>query len=125
MVKATPEQIREVMSTLLSPVDRAVVTGALAEFLHASVARALQPGVAGWRDDDLAFTRPWGFELSDIRTPALLWQGVQDLMVPADHGRWLAQRIPGVDAHISEDDGHITILERRTPELHQWLFDRF
>jgi pimeloyl-ACP methyl ester carboxylesterase len=124
LLAASAEQIREVLSTLLSPVDREVVTGALAEYIHASTARALRPGVAGWRDDDLAFTMPWGFELADIRAPVLLWQGVQDLMVPPAHGRWLAERIPGVEAHIGEDDGHITILERRTPEIHRWLLDR-
>jgi pimeloyl-ACP methyl ester carboxylesterase len=125
MVEATPEEIREVLATILSDVDRAVVTGVLAEHFHASLERAVRPGVAGWRDDDLAFTRPWGFELSDIRTPVLLWQGVHDLMVPPDHGRWLAGRIPGVEAHISDEDGHLTIIERRYPEIHQWLLDRF
>ena len=113
------------LSTILSPVDREVVTGVLAEYLHASTAAALRPGVAGWRDDDLAFTRPWGFDPGEIRTPVLLWQGVQDLMVPPGHGRWLADRIPGVEAHISEEDGHLTITERRTPEIHRWLLDRF
>jgi pimeloyl-ACP methyl ester carboxylesterase len=125
MSGVTPEQIREVLDTLLSEVDRAVLTGELARYFHASVARALAPGVAGWRDDDLAFTRRWGFDVGDIRTPVLLWQGIHDLMVPPDHGRWLAERIPGVDARISETDGHLTILELRYPEIHQWLLDRF
>lgn len=123
LLAASAEQIREVLSTLLSPPDRAVVTGALAAYYHASTAHALSHGIAGWRDDDLAFTRPWGFELGEIGVPVLLWQGVQDLMVPASHGRWLAERIPGVEAHISEEDGHLTIGERRTPEIHSWLLD--
>jgi pimeloyl-ACP methyl ester carboxylesterase len=46
-------------------------------------------------------------------------------MVPPDHGRWLAERIPGVEAHISEEDGHLTIFERRTPEIHEWLLGAF
>jgi pimeloyl-ACP methyl ester carboxylesterase len=125
LLEATAEQIRDVLSTLLSPPDKTVMTGELAEFIRDETARALAPGVAGWRDDDLAFTRPWGFEPSDIRVPVLLWQGVQDLMVPPDHGRWLAQRIPGVEAHISEEDGHLTIVERRTQEIHRWLRERF
>jgi len=124
LLGASPEQIREVLSTILSPVDQAVVTGELAEHLHEASARALEPGVAGWRDDDLAFTRPWGFELADVSVPVLLWQGVQDLMVPADHGRWLAERIPGVEAHISEEDGHLSIAERHRSEIHKWLLDR-
>ena len=38
-------------------------------------------------EDGLAFTRPWGFELAEIRVPVLLWQGVQDLLGEAEHLR--------------------------------------
>jgi pimeloyl-ACP methyl ester carboxylesterase len=125
LVEATPESLRDVLVTLLPPVDREVLTGELARHAHASTAHAVSRGVAGWRDDDLAFTRPWGFELADIRVPVLLWQGVQDLMVPVAHGRWLAERIPGVEAHISEEDGHLSIVEGRLPEILDWLGARF
>jgi pimeloyl-ACP methyl ester carboxylesterase len=125
LLETTPEQMRDVLDTLLPPVDRAVLTGDRAEHAHRSDELSLAPGVAGWRDDDLAFIRPWGFELSQIRVPVLLWQGVQDKMVPAAHGRWLAERIPGVDAHISEEDGHLSIVVTRLPEILQWLRDRF
>ena len=121
LADASPEQLRDVLVTLLPPVDREVLTGELAEHAHASTAAGLARGVAGWRDDDLAFTRPWGFELAEIRVPVLLWQGVQDLMVPVAHGRWLAERIPGVEAHVSEDDGHLSIVEGRLPEILDWL----
>ena len=53
--------------------------------------------------------------------PALLWQGVQDKMVPVAHGRWLAERIPGVEAHISEPDGHLSIAVGRLGEIFDWL----
>jgi pimeloyl-ACP methyl ester carboxylesterase len=116
-----PEQLRDVLVTLLPEVDREVLTGDRAEHVKASSDRALAPGVAGWRDDDLAFTRPWGFDLDQIDVPVLLWQGVQDLMVPVAHGRWLAERIPDVEAHISEADGHLSIVARRLGEIFDWL----
>jgi pimeloyl-ACP methyl ester carboxylesterase len=118
---ASAEEIRDVMSTLLPPVDRAVLTGERAEHAKASLERALASGIAGWRDDDLAFVTPWGFEPADVRVPSLLWQGVQDLMVPVAHGRWLAERIPGVDAHVSEEDGHLSIAVGRLGEIYDWL----
>jgi pimeloyl-ACP methyl ester carboxylesterase len=118
---ATPEQIKDVMATVLPPVDAAVLTGERAQQFKRSSVRALAQGTAGWRDDDLAFISPWGFELDDIRVPTLLWQGVQDKMVPVAHGRWLAERIPGVEAHISDEDGHLSIAVGRLGEIYDWL----
>jgi pimeloyl-ACP methyl ester carboxylesterase len=122
---ATVEQLKEVMSTLLPPVDRDVLTGERGAHLKRAFDRAIEPGIAGWRDDDIAFVTPWGFELDEIRVPALLWQGGQDKMVPVEHGRWLAERIPGVEAHISEEDGHLSIAVGRLGEIYDWVASRF
>jgi pimeloyl-ACP methyl ester carboxylesterase len=124
MRAATPEQMKDVMASVLPPVDAAVLTGDRADHWKRSSDRALAQGVAGWRDDDLAFVKPWGFELSEVRVPALLWQGARDLMVPVAHGRWLAERIPGVEAHISEEDGHLSIAVGRLGEIYDWLAAR-
>jgi pimeloyl-ACP methyl ester carboxylesterase len=121
MRAATPDQIKDVMATLLPPVDAAVLTGERADHWKRSSDLALAQGIAGWRDDDLAFVEPWGFELGEIRVPTLLWQGVQDKMVPVAHGRWLAEHIPGVEAHISEEDGHLSIAVGRLGEIYDWL----
>lgn len=122
---ATPEDLKNVLASVLPPVDAAVLTGDRAEHFKRSNDRALAQGIAGWRDDDLAFTKPWGFELSEIRVPTLLWQGAQDLMVPVAHARWLAERIPGVEDHISEEDGHLSIVVGRLAEIYDWLAARF
>jgi pimeloyl-ACP methyl ester carboxylesterase len=118
---ASADDLRDLMVTLLPPVDRDVLTGDRAVSAKANMDRAVVVGVAGWRDDDIAFTRPWGFELESIRVPFLLWQGVQDKMVPAAHGRWLAARIPGVEAHISDADGHLSIAVGRLGEIYDWI----
>jgi pimeloyl-ACP methyl ester carboxylesterase len=125
LLEATPDQIKEVWSSVLPPVDAAVLTGERAEHAKHGFDRALAQGFAGWRDDDLAFTKPWGFELAEIRVPTLLWQGAEDLMVPVAHARWLAERIPGVEAHISEEDGHLSIAVGRLGEIYDWLAERF
>ena len=122
---ATAEQIREVMATLLPPVDREVLTGERAAHAKRNIDRALEPGIAGWRDDDLAFTTPWGFELAAIGVPTLLWQGAKDKMVPPAHAEWLAGRIPGVETHISAEDGHLSIAATKLGEIYDWLATRF
>jgi hypothetical protein len=40
------------------------------------------------------------------------------------HGEWLAGRIPGAEGRITDDDGHLTFLTRRIPEIHAWLAAR-
>ena len=78
---------------------------------HADGAEREAP-VAGWRDDDLAFARDWGFPLGAIRVPVTVWQGRQDAMVPHAHGDWLARHVPGAQARLFEDEGHISLVER-------------
>jgi pimeloyl-ACP methyl ester carboxylesterase len=98
-----------------------VLTGAYAEYFLESEQHALAPGVDGWLDDDLAFLLAWGFDVSSIDRPVLLLHGEDDRFVPVSHGRWLAARIPAVDARINARDGHLTLFERRMPEVNDWL----
>jgi pimeloyl-ACP methyl ester carboxylesterase len=119
--KAQPEDLRRLLETLLGDEDRAVLTGRLAEYMIACDLHALDPGVDGWVDDDLAFAEPWGLDVADIQRPVLLLHGEDDRFVPASHGRWLAARIPGVEARIDAADGHLTLLERRMREANEWL----
>jgi pimeloyl-ACP methyl ester carboxylesterase len=125
LASATAEGLIEALTSLLTPVDAAALSGELGGFLAKCTRESVAAGVAGWRDDDLAFEKSWGFSLEDIRVPVQLWQGKQDRFVPFAHGEWLAARIPGVEAHLSPDDGHITLLARRVPEVHEWLLERF
>jgi pimeloyl-ACP methyl ester carboxylesterase len=52
-------------------------------------------GVGGWVDDDLAFLKPWGFEVEQITVPVLIRYGATDVLVPAAHGEWLTAHVPG------------------------------
>ena len=124
ILAASPEEIADEMQTLLSGPDRAMFSTEFAAYMKALFADGLAPGIEGWLDDDLAFSRDWGFDLAAIEIPVLLWQGEQDLMVPPAHGRWLAERIPGVEANIHPDEGHLTLIETRVPEVHAWLLER-
>jgi pimeloyl-ACP methyl ester carboxylesterase len=103
------EQVVEALAGLLPDVDRASLTGEFADDMAASLRGAVSSSVDGWLDDDLAFVRPWGFDLADVRVPVLLWQGSEDLMVPFAHGQWLADRVPGVTAHLEPGEGHLSI----------------
>jgi pimeloyl-ACP methyl ester carboxylesterase len=102
----TADEFVDHLGGLVSDVDREAFTGEFAEFVAASFRRAMLNGIAGWRDDDLAFVADWGFDVRAIATPVSVWQGEQDRMVPYAHGQWLAAAIPGVRAHLYPEHGH-------------------
>lgn len=117
----TAGQIIASLDTLLPDVDRAVLTGEFGDDMAAGFREAVRVSVDGWLDDDLAFTRPWGFALAEISVPTLIWQGSADLMVPFAHGQWLAAQLPGASVHLEEGEGHLSVgigaLDRMLDEL--------
>ena len=116
MATVTGEQIAGMLGDLVDEVDARALTGDLAESLARMSRRALSSGIAGWLDDDLAFVKPWGFELGAIAVPVSIWQGAHDRMVPFAHGEWLAAHVPGARVHLYDDEGHIS-LGRQLPRI--------
>jgi len=112
LFSATADDIAREMDGLLPPVDKAAMTGELAEYLAASMRHAGAQGIVGWRDDDLTHTRPWGFDLGAVQVPTAVWQGTEDLMVPFAHAQWLAAHVAGTRAHLLEGEGHVSLLMR-------------
>lgn len=124
LADGSPADLRRAWETLLTPVDADALTDELAGFLFGNLTACLAPGVEGWLEDDLAFTADWAFDLGAIAVPLQVWQGEHDRFVPPAHGRWLASRIPGVDARLGDTDGHLTLFTQRVPEVHAWLVER-
>jgi pimeloyl-ACP methyl ester carboxylesterase len=106
---ATAADVADSLGSLAPPVDRAALTGDLAEVIAATFRRAGEQGIGGWHDDDLTMLRPWGFSVKDIAVPVAVWQGTEDMMVPFAHAEWLAANIPGVHAHFAQGEGHISL----------------
>jgi pimeloyl-ACP methyl ester carboxylesterase len=101
--------VARALGGLVSAVDVAALNGEFADYQAASFRRAVSTGIAGWRDDDLAFVKPWGFELAAIRRPVAIWQGGEDRMVPFEHGRWLGTQIPTARLHLQPTEGHLSL----------------
>ena len=111
--QVTGPQVAQEMGGLISAADRAVVTAGFADYLAESFRLALRAGIAGWRDDDIAFVSDWGFPLEQAgAVPVAIWQGEEDRMVPFSHGAWLAGHIPGARAHLARGEGHLTLAAR-------------
>lgn len=108
----TADDVADSLRGLVSQVDRDALTGDLADMMARSLRRAARDGIDGWVDDDLAFVRPWGFDLGSLRVPVTVWQGRQDRMVPFSHGEWLVSAIPTATPRLLEEEGHISLMTR-------------
>ncbi len=78
----------------LSEADQAMMVKHL-ERVRAQMVYSLVPGVDGWVDDDIAFTKPWGFDVTDIHVPIVLTYGRTDVLVPARTRRLAGGPHPG------------------------------
>ncbi|MGK5678215.1 alpha/beta fold hydrolase [Actinoplanes sp. URMC 104] len=110
LARVTAADVVEAFGDLLSEVDKRALTGGLAGYLAESTRYSVSAGIAGWREDDLAFLAHWGFPLADIRVPVAVWQGEQDRMVPPAHGHWLSAHVPGAEVHLLPAEGHLSLL---------------
>jgi pimeloyl-ACP methyl ester carboxylesterase len=113
----TGEQVALALGDLVSAVDVGALTGDFAAYVAGSFRQALADGIWGWFDDDVAFTRPWGFDLERISVPVVVWQGGQDRMVPFAHGQWLADHLPNARAKLLPEEGHLSIAVDRFDEI--------
>ncbi len=110
LVGVTAQGIVAEMESLLPEVDRDYLGPGFGDDLATSFREAVASSADGWVDDDLAFVRPWGCDLSTIRVPVSIWQGSEDLMVPFSHGQWLSSAMPFARAHLRQGDGHLSVV---------------
>jgi pimeloyl-ACP methyl ester carboxylesterase len=86
----------------------------------AGVLEAVGRSLEGWASDNLAFTRPWGFEPSAVRVPTLLWHGLRDIFSPVSHARWLAGQIQHAVVRLPEHSSHLDAAAAHHDAL-RWL----
>jgi pimeloyl-ACP methyl ester carboxylesterase len=60
----------------------------------------------GYARDNVAWGGAWDIDVSAVRCPVRLYYGGQDRLVPAGHGRWLAERIAGAVLKVQPGAGH-------------------
>ena len=106
-LRSDPDAVIDQIAVELPEVDRRLV--ARPEFralMRESFVEAVRQGVRGWADDDLAFAKPWGYELEEVEAEVRLWQGELDVLAPRSHGQYVASRLPNARFELLEDGGH-------------------
>jgi pimeloyl-ACP methyl ester carboxylesterase len=97
----------------LPDADRAVLAHPLVmQIMREAIPECVVNGPWGWIDDDLAFVKPWGFDVAEITVPAEVHYGRQDVLVPAAHGAWLAANVPNAVVVVNDDEGHSVAPEK-------------
>jgi pimeloyl-ACP methyl ester carboxylesterase len=108
MLTELPEIDRERAS---KPEQRAI--------MRESWLESVRQGFRGWADDDLAFAKPWGFELEDVAVETRVWQGELDVLTPRPHGEYVASRLPNGHFELLEGGGHF--LDEEWGVVLEWL----
>jgi pimeloyl-ACP methyl ester carboxylesterase len=105
----------------LSEADRAQLAASERHLVvREMITEAFRNGVWGIVDDMLCLTNPWGFDVSEIRVPTRIMYGLTDVLVPRQHGDWLACNVPDAETVIDEEAGHVSDSGRVT-EHYRWL----
>lgn len=100
----------------LPDVDRALMQDpAVQSMMAASMIVAVRQGGRAFAEEMIMFAHPWGFELSSIRVPLLLWHGTDDRNVPVSHARHVAEQVPGARLRVLDGEGHMTLAMQHSP----------
>ena len=119
-LERNPDAVLDEIALELPEVDRAILSRKeFRAILLESFAESVRQGVRGWADDDLAFAKPWGFELEDVEAEVRLWQGELDVLAPRSHGEYVAARLPNARFELLEGGGHF--LDEEWAVVYQWL----
>ena len=105
----------------LSEADRAQMANPeRQDAIRKGINEAFRHGIWGYVDDVLCLIEPWGFDVTEIRVPTRVLYGLTDVLVPRQHGDWLAHNVPGAEAVIDEQGGHVSDPKLETERI-GWL----
>ncbi|MCX6466078.1 MAG: alpha/beta hydrolase [Pseudonocardiales bacterium] len=108
LVAGTPREARAGLVT--DPgADAALLADAdLAGRLDAMLDVAFAQGATGLADDVAGYgLAPWGVDPAGVRAEVLLGYGGADALVPAEHGRWWAARLPAATLDVVPGVAHL------------------
>jgi pimeloyl-ACP methyl ester carboxylesterase len=96
---------------------------AVRKLLADSFRESVRAGPGGPTHDIVLYSRPWGFDLREIKRRVHLWYGEKDTIVPPAMGRYMSQRIPGTRLTLYPEEGHFSLVVSRLRELVENLIE--
>lgn len=95
----------------MSEVDQRILgdTEAGDLFIQSSL-EAFKGGITGVSQEIQLSLKPWGFDMSHIKCPVVIWQGRLDKQAPLAHANLYAKLIPNASLKVLDHEGHISLL---------------
>jgi pimeloyl-ACP methyl ester carboxylesterase len=116
-----PESLLRFLGSELEADDKEVVEDiGLRRIIAETHAKALMKSPAGWIDDTLALGSSWGFDVSSISAPVMLWHGKDDVFSPIGHTYWLTKEIRRSTLDARSDTAHFASV-RILPDILRWI----
>ncbi|MDR2957407.1 MAG: alpha/beta hydrolase [Coriobacteriales bacterium] len=106
-------------SSILCEADRLILSdnGKMQILLQAMSESYRQSALAG-REAALTLTKPWGFDLKDIKTESIyLWHGGKDGIMTINPIKLLVHELPNCVSFIYPDEGHFSLAVNYSNEI--------
>ncbi|MBL7478603.1 alpha/beta fold hydrolase [Legionella bononiensis] len=99
------------MTSKMSEVDQRILgdTEAGDLFIQSSL-EAFKGGITGVSQEIQLSLKPWGFDMSHIKCPVVIWQGRLDKQAPLAHANLYAKLNPNASLKVLDHEGHISLL---------------
>ena len=111
MFRLAPGAAYDLAVRTLPPADRAIMQDKrIRAHVIADVQESLTFGGAGSRADLAIFSQPWGVDYACITARTILWQGLDDTIVPISAALALGRMIPGCRVIELAGEGHFWAL---------------
>ncbi len=122
MARLAPEKLIIQAMTALPPPDQAIMAQPKGKhaFLN-MIQEGVRRGARGPQVDSALMVSPWEFNITTLKTPVHMWQGVQDQNAPIAMARYLAAAIPTSHLMVYPEEGHLSIMVNHAEEVFQTL----
>jgi pimeloyl-ACP methyl ester carboxylesterase len=109
--RIAPGAYYDLFLRILPAVDREILKAKHVKAqMIADVQESQRQGGEGSRSDLVIYSQPWGVDYGLISAKAMLWQGLDDTIVPVDAALELGRMIPGCRVVELAGEGHFWVI---------------
>jgi pimeloyl-ACP methyl ester carboxylesterase len=110
--RRSPERLARRVAERVPPADRRALADEELWQIHVRTTAEVLASPASIALELRLLTRPWGFDLGDLRVPVAIWAGERDTTHPPAMAVYLAERIPDSELQLVPDVGTFGMIDR-------------